>query len=416
MPADVAGNARPGERYESGRTVRTGQNPKPLATVSTNVTNMTTSGSGTAARKKMAVPKVQNVFPERRDGIEQGPMRRITESSKTSATLPSRPRAQAQSPPLQFALTGKMPWYHTMISAQFPLLPASTATIPLSSSPPKKQPDSRFSPLEALDHRSLTCFSEILLPDSAGSPTQEYDDMPSDHVAYSLAFVDDYIAPPSDDVQAPTDGGMSMNIIDPETDVQPQCDSCGTRSDRALMPCKCCRDRLCEKCFGPCLANFRFPRIPKDVSGAPPRSQQGGSLLKDLCERCVRSCAGPHKRPGCRVKDSVSLSRSAKGPRRRELSRQWSHRRQLTQLSITAINATNTNSTTWSFKIITFLWRVTALTLHSFNLQHLFRSESDRLRLTDSEDYPCRRIVRSESEASVALIEHTRRARDCQFI
>ncbi|KAK9323738.1 hypothetical protein V1517DRAFT_319718 [Lipomyces orientalis] len=414
MPADVAGNnARPGERYELGRAVRTGQNPKALATVSTNVTNMTTSGSGTTARKKMAVLKVQNIFPERRDGIEQGRTRRIVESSRTSATLPSRPRVQTQSPPLQFTLTGKMPWYHTMISAQFPLLPASTATIPLSSSPQKKQPDSRFSPLEALDHRSLTCFSEILLPDSAGSPTQEYDDdMPSDHVAYGLVFVDDYIAPPSGDVHASTDCDRSMTIIDPETDVRPQCDSCGTRSLRPLMPCKCCRDRLCENCFGPCLADFRFPRIPKDKSGVSPRSQQGGPLLKDLCERCVRSCAGPHKQPGCRVKEP----HSAKSPRRREMSPQWSHRRQLTQLSITAINATNTNNTTWSFKIITFLWRVTTFTLHSLNLQHIFRSESDRLRITDSEDYPSRRIVRSESEASVALIEHTRRARDRQLI
>ncbi|KAK9376184.1 uncharacterized protein V1513DRAFT_439484 [Lipomyces chichibuensis] len=404
MPASVSDDAPTAGQYES--SAQTGQNGKVLATISTNITNMTQTGSRLAG---MASPKVQNIFPKLHDDVEQ---ERTLKSSRISATLPSPPRIRERSSPLQFTLTGKMRWYQTMIPSQLPGRPTSAATIPFASSRPKKQLDSTFSALDTIDHSSLTCFSELLPPNS---PTQEYDDLESDHIAYNLAFVDDYIAQPlSDEVYCST--GVD---IDPATDIQFQnirCDACRISSDRALMPCQCCRNRLCEKCFGPCLANFKFPRIPKDGSGASSGRQQGGSQLKDVCERCIRSCAGPHKRPGCRLKDCVTLARSPKpATRRQNSSRQWSHRRQLTQLSITAINATNTNNTLqpWRVKIITFLWRITTFTIHSFNLQRLFWSEGDRLRITDSEDTARRRMIRTENESSVALVKHTRQARNC---
>ncbi|KAK9329365.1 hypothetical protein V1520DRAFT_392319 [Lipomyces starkeyi] len=411
MPASVTDNGPPAGHYESSTTIRTGQNGKVLATISTNITNMTTTRSRLAG---MAIPKVQNIFPERRDDMQQEP---TLNASRISATLPSPPQIQERSSPLQFNLTGKVRWYQTMIPSQLPLLPTSTTTIPSASSPPKRQLDSTFSALDTIDHSSLTCFSELLSPNGGGSPTQEYDDLESDHIAYNLAFVDDYIAPPlSNDVYDSTECDID---IDPATDIQLhniRCDACRISSDRALMPCQCCRYKLCEKCFGPCLANFKFPRIPKDGSGASSGTQQGGSQLKDVCERCIRSCAGPHKRPGCRLKDYVSLAYSPKpGTRRQNSSRQWSHKRQLTQLSITAINATNTNNTLqpWRVKFITFLWRVTTFTIHSFNLQRLFWSEADRLQITDSEDATRRRMIRTPNESSVTLVRHSRQARNC---
>ncbi|KAK9388175.1 hypothetical protein V1515DRAFT_424293 [Lipomyces mesembrius] len=411
MPSSETDDAPPARPYESSTAIRTGHNGKVLATISTNITNMTKTRSRLAGK---AIPQVQNIFPEQRDDIEQ---ERTLKASRISATLPSPPRIRERSSPLQFTLTGKVRWYQTMIPAQLPLMPTSTATVPFASSPPKKQPDLTFSALDTIDYNSLTCFSELLSPSCGGSPTQEYDDLESDHIAYNLAFVDDYITPPlSDGVYPPTDCDID---IDPATDIQfhnIKCAVCRISSDRALMPCKCCRYRLCEKCFGPCLANFKFPRIPKDGSGASSGTQQGGSQLKDVCERCIRSCAGPHKRPGCRLKDYVSLACSPKpGTRRQNSSRQWSHKRQLTQLSITAINATNTNNTSqpWRVKIITFLWRVTTFTIHSFNLQRLFRSEAHRLGITDSEDAARRRMIRNENESRVALVKHTRQARNC---
>ncbi|KAK9237802.1 hypothetical protein V1525DRAFT_359799 [Lipomyces kononenkoae] len=404
MPAPIAYKPGVPGQYESSTAFRTGQNGNVLAPVSSNITNPA-SGSRSAG---MPILKVQHRFPERRDSIEDG---RTVQPSR-SATLPSR---REQSHPLQYILTGKMEWYQTMVSAQLPPLLASTSTIASSSSPPKKQIDSKFSALDTIDHSSLTCFAEILSSADAGTETEEHDDLPSDHVAYSLSFVDDYIATPLSD-----DGCRSIDCeieIDRVAGVQFdsfRCDSCTiANNNSAVVMCKCCRYRLCERCFGPRLANFKFPRIPKDGSGPTSGKQQGGSQLKDLCEKCIRSCAGPHKRPGCQLRNAVSTK---SGARDRNSSRQWSHKRQLTQMSLTAISATNTHNTSqwWGVKIITFLWRLTTFTIHSFNLDYLFRSETDRLRIADSEVNTRRRRVGSESETRVVLLRSAARVTNNQ--
>ncbi|KAK9367971.1 hypothetical protein V1509DRAFT_624953 [Lipomyces kononenkoae] len=402
MPASVAhGPGAPGRQHESSTAFRTGQNGNVLATVSSNITNMTAIGSRSAGN---SIPKVQHKFPDRRDNSANGP---TVQPSRISPTLPSR---QEQSYPLQYLLTGKMEWYQTMVSAQLPPLLASTSTIPSSSSPPKKQIDSKFSALDTMDHSSLTFFAEILSSDCAGPQTEEYDDLPSDHVAYSLAFVDDYIVPPpSEEVLDSLDCEIEIDQVTGVQFDELGCDSCKLANNSAVMLCKCCRYRLCEKCFGPCLASFKFPRIPKDGSGPSSGKQQGGSQLKDLCERCIRSCAGPHKRKGCQLRNAVSRTCRSKAGQGRNSSRQWSHRRQFTQLSLTAISATNTHNTfqPWGVKIITFLWRLTSRTVHSLRLHYLFRSDTDRLRITDSQATTRRRAVASETEARVVSVRAT---------
>ncbi|KAK9464407.1 hypothetical protein V1512DRAFT_268379 [Lipomyces arxii] len=264
----------------------------------------------------------------------------------------------------------------SMISP-FPLLPPPAAQIP-GSSPPKSS-----SALEQLDHSSLTYFSELLLRDGPTTPTtddssnDEHDDVVSDHVAYGLNFVDDYFAPP------PKRTHHALARASPR---QPGavCALCQANSD--LVACVCCRTSLCSTCYGPRLSRFKFPRQPKNGLSLP-MSPPAALRKKDLCQRCIRDCAGPRKRPGCRVREQQARKTSAAST-----ASQRAHHRRLTQLSITAINAAATEAQhSWTAKVMKFVWNVTSFSwLTSLTVTNL--DVRDRAAIEHVQDE--RRIVR----------------------
>ncbi|KAK7205417.1 hypothetical protein BZA70DRAFT_289343 [Myxozyma melibiosi] len=258
----------------------------------------------------------------------------------------------------------------------------------ISSSFRRQVSKSRPLPIEFLDHSCLTSFSEILpgtASPSVGSPSEEeIDELDSEHVAYSLAFVEDYIEPPV---------GFSVtqetvDVLSP-LETSQRCQSCnGKFSGTVLELCECCQTVLCKECFGPLVFSFQFPRVDKAtgkrIQTPDPNRQQ---RIKELCQRCMKCCAGPKKRDYCRLKEfgqhynvagasadaapdhqaisRVAVDRTPASLARRHRtstgSRYSMHQRQLTQLSIqiAGVHAAGGGGPGWTAKMAAFFYKVT---------------------------------------------------------
>lgn len=263
----------------------------------------------------------------------------------------------------------------------FRTLPNISSSI--SSSIRRQVSRSRPLPVEFLDHSSLTSFAEIL--PGTGSPTEEADELGSDHVAYNLTFVEDYFAASSMGYSNATGGDIAASALE----ASQQCQSCAkmfAATANILETCECCRTILCKDCYGPSVFSFKFPRIDKTTGRQiETPDSNGAARMKELCQRCMKCCAGPKKKSYCRLAESNqqytvsyfeashqrNASRQAVDRLRSEQQRHHKssassarlniHQRQLTQLSIqiAGVHAASGGGPGWTSKMAAFFWKVT---------------------------------------------------------
>ncbi|KAK9462160.1 uncharacterized protein V1516DRAFT_673925 [Lipomyces oligophaga] len=220
----------------------------------------------------------------------------------------------------------------------------------------------KLQPLEFLDHNSLSSFAE-LLPE-AMSPSSENEsnssvrevsrDWCSEHIAYQLSIVDNYIAPPAD-----SQGANSTFTLQKRNSSQTHfssklnirtCQYCFKELNGSVLTnCDCCKVRLCGECFGPSLYEFKFPRknrLTREVLSS--ESSSASRRTKEFCQKCMKYCAGSNRSSCCRLNSAtknICEPESEVACNSRRSSRQsQSHQRQLTQMSLQLVNNNENDS------------------------------------------------------------------------